>query len=579
MNSFLNFFRPYCSEKQRASRTLWPGKFAKGACTTIRQLLVLLSLQVIGGGVFLNAQDTPAGLNLMRGDFESGTPSFNPWGGVDENGNIHVWAGSQLAVADSGAIGNELFSPSVAVGDLNGDGLPDLVVADARGFFWYFQNTGKPDAPAFSHGEIMPIWLGDDWHDGDVVPRIQLIDYNESGKLGVVAGNYYGQLYFIPNLGSSSDPNFRLPRDRTSLQVPTHSGHQLWRNYLAPFLFDWTGSHRFDLILGDGSYSANSIYMLTNKGSSESPRFSENDTAKLIPGMGREHLTPQVVDWNNDGKPDIICGERAGYINVYLNQADDKSSPPVFDMDHPQHVMFGATDKIGALTTVCAADLNHDGLFDLVVSGVDGRISYALNKGTPGNPQFGELVPITGVSPYPRISTPTSWAIERFIPFGSPYEMLECTNAEMEKGFVPPPDFKGKGALKFSIVKPQATYFKEPYVPDDLTRRINYTNGIILQTDADYHFNVWTRTTGNVYDIQWHMDGIQRDQTDPASLVGQSFNGKFSNSSSWDQSSDTFEVRSKFEGQKNVNLSISLFLTWQGDGTLYFDNFSFVKAQ
>jgi len=24
--------------------------------------------------------------------------------------------------------------------------------------------------------------------------------------------------------------------------------------------------------------------------------------------MGLEQLTPAVVDWNNDGKPDIICG-------------------------------------------------------------------------------------------------------------------------------------------------------------------------------------------------------------------------------------------------------------------------------
>ena len=42
-------------------------------------------------------------------------------------------------------------------------------------------------------------------------------------------------------------------------------------------------------------------------------------TTKIIPGYGREHLTPQVVDWNNDGKPDIICGERAGYVDLFLN--------------------------------------------------------------------------------------------------------------------------------------------------------------------------------------------------------------------------------------------------------------------
>jgi hypothetical protein len=233
-----------------------PCSGAKSTSKSKYRLLVLLPFVVLLETVSLGVQEAASGPNLLHGDFESNILTYNPWGGVDNNGNLHVWPGAQLAVNDAGNIGNTYFSPSVAVGDLNGDGLPDLVVADARGFFWFFQNTGKPNAPAFGHGEIMPIWLGDDPLNGDVVPRIQLIDYDTSGKLGIVAGNYYGQLYYIPNRGSTGAPNFRMPSDRKSLQVPTRSDKRLWCNYLAPFLFDWSGTERLDLILGDGSYSA-----------------------------------------------------------------------------------------------------------------------------------------------------------------------------------------------------------------------------------------------------------------------------------------------------------------------------------
>ena len=75
---------------------------------------------------------------------------------------------------------------------------------------------------------------------------------------------------------------------------------------------------------GDGTYSANSILLFTNKGSNGDPMFTETDQVKIIPGMGRELLTPIVIDWNNDGKPDILAGERTGQIEFFPNTSLDK---------------------------------------------------------------------------------------------------------------------------------------------------------------------------------------------------------------------------------------------------------------
>src|SRR5882757_2928771 len=78
------------------------------------------------------------GPNLLpAGSFEDVAPTYVPWAGVDDGGFIHGLEGKQLSVDDSGVIGATAFGPSVAVGDLNGDGKPDLVLADSKGFFWF----------------------------------------------------------------------------------------------------------------------------------------------------------------------------------------------------------------------------------------------------------------------------------------------------------------------------------------------------------------------------------------------------------------------------------------------------------
>jgi hypothetical protein len=42
------------------------------------------------------------------------------------------------------------------------------------------------------------------------------------------------------------------------------------------------------------------------------------------------HLAPDVVDWNNDGKKDLILGQRSGgRIRLYINEGTDDQ--PRFD--------------------------------------------------------------------------------------------------------------------------------------------------------------------------------------------------------------------------------------------------------
>ena len=127
----------------------------------------------------------------------------------------------------------------------------------------------------------------------NTVPRIQLVDYSDEKRLSIVAGNFAGKLFYIHNIGSSKQPLFSPPKDLNTMAMSTYSGNHLWCNFLAPFLYDFTGNGQLDLIMGEGTYASNSIYRLINKGSNGSPMFSEERfTEKIIEGYGREHLTP-----------------------------------------------------------------------------------------------------------------------------------------------------------------------------------------------------------------------------------------------------------------------------------------------
>ncbi|MCE0498063.1 MAG: FG-GAP-like repeat-containing protein [Methylacidiphilales bacterium] len=531
------------------------------------------------------------GQNLLAAAnaYDYGQIVDNRWGGVN-NSVLTVLPGLQKAVNDAGAIVQSNPGPSVAIGDLNGDGLPDLVVGDARGFFWFFPNKGTPTQPKFTYGEVMPIWIGAPrnssyqsyirWPDenGDnTVPRICLVDFDKGGKLGIVAGNYEGKLFYIHNDGSAQQPKFRMPQDLSQFLVPTYSQGKLWCNFLAPCLYDWWGNGLLDLIMGEGTYASNSIYLLTNKGTNQNPVFNEDNMIKLIPNVTRdrlkavgEHLTPQVVDWNNDGKPDIITGERLGYIDVYLNTTTDPLHP---QFDQGQHVLFGGTDNLGQFTTVAVGDLTGNKLPNLLISNSSNQLSYATNHGTLGNPLFNKPVPIQGgVNPLPKIKPATNWTIWKAE--GIPYVNLVSTNQQIEPGFEPPaPEFKS--ALKYYTESHAFnTDFPDQFYPQDDTQIIQYNPSVSLKPRTRYTLSFWVKTVGDLSNFNYIL---LSNEIGPTGWHAIDIVKPISSSGSWTQFSDSVYFELRPDTTPSPTYAFQFKIAFNGHPTLYFDGFSLTE--
>lgn len=517
------------------------------------------------------------GPNLLTvGNFENVQPTYVPWAGVDDNGNIHGLEGQQISVGDDGGIRGCTFGPSIAVGDLNGDGIPDLVLADSRGFFWFYPNSGTLQKPAFTQGEVIPIWLGEERvSDGvegvdNVVPRIQLVDFDTNKRLDVLAGTYAGKLFRIHNVGSPTDPNFKPTYDRDTMLVNTHKKGVLWCNYLAPFLTNMFGSpDGLDLIMGEGSYSANSIYLLRNMNSSGNPAFDEDHVEKIIPGMGLEQLTPAVVDWNNNGKPDIISGDRTGYLNLYLNNSADP--------DHPTfapgtHIKIAGVEKLGNATTVTVCDLTDNHLPNLLIGRDDGTVLYALNTGKLGAPEFTTpATPLKGVLPpgYHYVS-PRDWTW--WGAWGAPDQLLACVNPQIEPGFVFPEGENSKYALKFSVWPVKNICFPERYYPpvEDYLREhvISCSQHFTLNLNKRYRVHFWIKADRNMSDLRYQLTA---DYQERKGFQGPYVTNQVDVGSSWAEANSEVEI-SNPDDSTITTWNYGFEFRFTGQATFYVDD-------
>lgn len=375
----------------------------------------------------------PASGLVVNGTFAKTRPVDNLWDGVNSTNGLAGEVRSAYAITERGAPGAVALPVSVNFIDMNGDGLNDIVSADPAGTMRVYFNSGSKTDPKFTVAETVPLFLSRpakdeefDYWWGHGMAKIAMYDWNKSGSVDLLFGNYSGEIVFIPNAGTKGSPYFPQPPVYARATIPTSKKGHLWANLLAPCVYDWNKDGKPDVLTGEGSYSANAIHLLINEGANIGGKFTDESRYFLCFGDGREHLVPTVVDWNADGEPDVLVGDRNGTVSVHLREPTWR---PGDELKMYQYVDFAGTQKLGIAITPTAVDYNGDGLFDILLGRADGRIQLSLNRGEKGQPKFDKPADVLGTDLWGKnILVPEGWTTDNANYRGNIYGFVTVTD-------------------------------------------------------------------------------------------------------------------------------------------------------
>lgn len=547
-----------------------------------RLLLVSALPALLAPGVPLQAQ-TPAPaaprVIVRNGGFETSTKRDELWDGVSQDGSLTLFRFSEAGLTERAAISQIAMPPSIRFADMNGDGKPDIVAATGYGFVFIYPNTGTPQAPQFGRAEVVPIFLG---YTDEVtrrrrtVPRIALADMGRRNMFDLLAGNFIGELLILRNAGSGREPRFDQPRALTAAEVQIADvPGRIWGNLLAPDVGDFNKDGRLDIILGEGSYSANNIHVFFGTGATQNYGIDPKSRQYLAYGDGKEHLLPAVVDWNSDGFPDILVGDRSGALSLYLHPG--ASFKPGDEIKFSTSVSLGTAAKQAGMISPAVGDYNGDGKFDILFASPNGRISVSLNEGTPQQPKFATPTLIKGTDALPPVSVPSGWDIsEANLGFerGNAYAAVTTVTDATEPGVAPP---EGAAALKIFHYTPPNGIVKFPPggIPNpspDFARMGHYIRvNAPITVEYDGTYDVVFQAKGNQVRVaNWSIEipvtierEAQVERTDRGARVTRrdlnerlQIENKINAATTWTRNSGSFRVSFK---DSNINKALADF--------------------
>ena len=266
-------------------------------------------------------------------------------------------------------VGSENVAQSFAA-DLNGDGYPDIVAFDAANLVLLtFLNDGNG---TFSTAQT--ITLSTDYGNP---AGITVGDVNGDGKADVVVAynntSMTSSQMSIQTLLGKGDGTFTAMTAAT-ITVPT----SLTLSGLAPIaLGDLNGDGKLDiaaLLQEQNSRSAGTFVVTTALGDGDGTFAALNNDSPIsaavsgIPNLSFNSAGVQILDLNKDGKPDLEV-DMNGELYAALGQGNDSFSPQV------------SSDFQGGYA-VAFADLNGDGFPDAICGSTGLQVSLGKGDGT-----------------------------------------------------------------------------------------------------------------------------------------------------------------------------------------------------
>ena len=129
------------------------------------------------------------------------------------------------------------------------------------------------------------------------------------------------------------------------------------------------------------------IALMLNTGTSLKPAFTLADrNIAHLDSLQMQSLIPTIADMDGDGDGDLICGNSKGKL-VYCENVAEPGQPADFKLKDPAWKQI----SVGDYSAPQLIDMDNDGLTDLICGKRNGTISFYKNTGSVHEAQF-ELV-------------------------------------------------------------------------------------------------------------------------------------------------------------------------------------------
>lgn len=302
--------------------------------------------------------------------------------------NAPVFNAADIVVNIVGEVDPGYDNASVFLADLDGDGDLDLIMGNESGSLSFLPNTGNSKKHVFNIFNLIPDFAGATNVGSNSVPTLG--DLDDDGDLDMVIGEKYGDINYLPNTGSKTKPTYGAKNFSVMVKAGINLGNF---GYSRPVIADLDADNDLDLIVGHSYYPDDYISYLPNTGSKKNPAFNSEDLDYfIIDNYESENLSGIAAgDLDGDEDFDLVIGEIVDASNTesilhYLPNSGSVTEPSYEIAD----LVAGYADNtdVGGSVKPALGDLDADGDLDLVIGEESGFLNYLPNTGGPKNAIF-----------------------------------------------------------------------------------------------------------------------------------------------------------------------------------------------